>query len=327
MILFFILITTIPAMAEGNVYIDGVDAFREKSRNPFRGNDNLPYKDAQGNALTGTVIQTTSDSGTTYERHIKTVDGYADGLTITFKDGAKVMENTMSKGERHGQQTGYLPSGAVNYKGTFTNGKIDGISIWYNEDGSIKQQTWSENGVMLAGFRYENGKPVALDSTVKNICNEGEKTEERTQSYYTLGYDAFFDNGSQTYIDLKKKPVTGHITDAKAKTVTEMDAVNGLLEGVVKTFTEGRLVSEVYYMGGRKHGADITYHKSGLPELSVHYLYDRIEGLTTYRNEKGKIVHEVIFREGKAVSGYKINKDKLILMTKDDLKMMEENYL
>lgn len=51
-----------------------------------------------------------------------------------------------------------------------------------------------------------------------------------------------------------------------------------------------------------------------------------IEGLTTFLSDKGKVIHKIIFRGGKAVNGYLVYEKKAVAFGKEDLADFEVMY-
>jgi len=68
---------------------------------------------------------------------------YKDGLNFweftSFRpDGSKCVVQHYNSSGCDGEDTGYYPSGKINYRGCYKSGKQVGTWTWYNEDGSVK---------------------------------------------------------------------------------------------------------------------------------------------------------------------------------------------
>ena len=76
---------------------------------------------------------------TNQEWHYK--NGQFEGLCVTFhSNGTNSVVWNAHNGLAVEEETGYYPSGRLNYKGTRTNGDHLGVWIWHNEDGTVKER-------------------------------------------------------------------------------------------------------------------------------------------------------------------------------------------
>ena len=71
------------------------------------------------------------------EIHCK--NGEYDGLFTSYApDGSKSVEQRYGPNGIDGEESGWYPSGKLEYHGVHRNGQEIGTWTWYNEDGSIK---------------------------------------------------------------------------------------------------------------------------------------------------------------------------------------------
>jgi hypothetical protein len=62
-------------------------------------------------------------------------------FTSFYSNGSKaVVQHNGAEGAEgaEGEETGYFPSGALNYRGRYSNGEPAGTWVWYSEDGSVR---------------------------------------------------------------------------------------------------------------------------------------------------------------------------------------------
>lgn len=281
-------------------YTLNVDAFMDIQTGTFT--------DILGNPVSGVVRYKRERSQT--EREYPVSDGLIHGTVREWKNGKLLVEANYSKGQNYGISRSLYPNGNNKVVVYDFDGKKNGLRTEYNEDGTIKSEELFRNGKGILGYT------TAKDNTIEAIGNK---------NTFTLGVDAFFDNLTQTYVDEDNKSITGLI-HAKGVLAREIQVKNGKLDGLVKTYRAGVLISEVMYRQGNLHGAATTFYKNGRPELTSYYSYGLIDGLTTSWYQNGVIIHEVIFRNGKAVSGYLTYEKKIVALTKSDLDIMEEIY-
>ncbi len=305
LVVFIILLHLLPfsVVAADNAtteYTMGVDAFRDKKTGAFA--------DILGNPVSGVVRYKHERSQ--IEREYPVSNGLIHGTVREWKNGKLLVEANYSKGKNYGISRSLYPNGNNKVVVYDFDGENNGVRTEYNEDGSIKAELLFRNGRGIIGYT------TAKDNTIEIT---GKKDT------FTLGVDAFFDNLTQTYVDEGNNSITGLIY-AKGVLSREMQVKNGKLDGMVKTYRAGALISEVMYRQGNLHGAATTFYKNGRPELTSYYSYGLIDGLTTSWYQNGVIIHEVIFRNGKAVSGYLTYEKKIVALTKSDLDIMEEIY-
>lgn len=67
---------------------------------------------------------------------------YRNGQYGTFtsfhSNGSKAVVQHYGAQGADGEDTGYFPSGALNYKARYSKGEPTGTWVWYNEDGSVR---------------------------------------------------------------------------------------------------------------------------------------------------------------------------------------------
>src|ERR1043165_744903 len=69
---------------------------------------------------------------------IRYKDGKRDGEMTSFYDGgSKAVVTHFIQGVQEGNETGYFPSGNVNYRGAYKANEMVGTSTWFNEDGTV----------------------------------------------------------------------------------------------------------------------------------------------------------------------------------------------
>lgn len=63
---------------------------------------------------------------------------YFGTFTSFYSNGSKAVVQHYGAEGADGEDTGYFPSGALNYKARHSKGKPTGTWVWYNEDGSVR---------------------------------------------------------------------------------------------------------------------------------------------------------------------------------------------
>jgi antitoxin component YwqK of YwqJK toxin-antitoxin module len=101
---------------------------------------------------------------------------------------------------------------------------------------------------------------------------------------YTLDVDAFYDNATETWRDIDKKPITG----------------------IINVYYEsGKIKLKTPYKNGKVEGLFLGYYESGKIRQETPYKNDKAEGLSKVYYESGKINAETFFKKGKMEGIYK----------------------
>ena len=105
-----------------------------------------------------------------------------------------------------------------------------------------------------------------------------------------------------------------------------MGIKKGMPNGTARVYINSVLFSETNYNEGVHHGKESRFYKNGRPELVRYFRNGMLDGLLTAYTEEGVVLHDVIFREGKAISGYITYGDKRNILTQNELTEFEEVY-
>jgi antitoxin component YwqK of YwqJK toxin-antitoxin module len=277
------------------------------NKNVFYDTTSGIYTDTIGNPFTGKLIINDDEKGIRTETHI--AEGLKNGSESTYRDTILISEGGYKDGLPHGELKQYSISGNLRSVTSFADGKLDGLSTSYNEDGAINSEELYRTGRKILGY--------------DRISTEKISTHQPKQ--YILNVDAFY-TGDQKYVDRDSVPITGVVTVITKEERFDMELNNGILHGISRTYHKNGLIrSETTYKNGQKHGLKRIFDAKGNCELQMRYVNDELNGLMTYYTEKGAIVQEIIFRNHNPVAGYFIYSGKTLLFNKDDLQEYAPN--
>ena len=307
-LIYLLLICTMAISAqaqEGRVYILDADVFLDAREPGVSG-----FVDHSGKPITGRIIHQTGY--TKYEYN--SVNGLEDGITKAYFKDLIQSESEYKEGQLHGLKKIYLSSGGLSEVIQYSKGKRDGLSTIYNKDGSIQAEYIYRADQMLIGYSGDDLPEIS----------------ERGQNFpCTFEKDVVFDNKTGLYVLTGRREgvpasCTMHFTEKDGYTETELK--KGVIDGTVKVYKNSLLISVTEYKEGTHHGEDSKYYKNGKVELTLNYRHGLLEGLITAYTEEGLVLHDVIFRDGKAISGYITYGDKHNILTQAELADFEEVY-
>jgi antitoxin component YwqK of YwqJK toxin-antitoxin module len=163
----------------------------------------------------------------------------------------------------------FYESGHLYAEETFQNGNLEGVSKTYHENGNLWTEDYYKNGLRHGICRVFDKKGRLIEE--KNYTNGEEGGKIITYSYRsngTIEKKYIYENSSKTaYIE--------YLYDLKERLETEKCINNG-----------------------KKNGFVITYYKSGGISSKAKYKNNRLHGLRTKYDEKGKAIVKEKYSNG-----------------------------
>ena len=204
-------------------------------------------------------------------------------------------------------QTSYYKSGSVRLQQNFENGKLNGHTCGFYEDGTRFFETeyvdgvasgisreYDERGDIIRVIEYSLGKKIAEVTFKENKKNGWFK------QYYLNGKlklekeykDDILDGLSKSYY----KNGNLHV---------KMNMKLGLLHGISEEYYENKILkTETSYKNGLVDGVVKHFSPKGKLEAQLFYVKDKKNGTSLFYNENEKIAHEIIFSDDMVVKGY-----------------------
>lgn len=150
----------------------------------------------------------------------------------------------------------------------YVNGKKEGISKYYNE-----------NGKLITEITYSN------DQKIKELENE------------------YYNTGELNYIrTIKNDKVEGLVTKYYKNGKIEMQAnlISGSFDGEFKKYYENGNYERVNnYVNGKLNGPDIKYFQNGKLQWEVNYINNKEEGTYKEYYPSGQLKHLGFYKNGK----------------------------
>ena len=177
-----------------------------------------------------------------------------DGVNRAWNDDGKLIaEIQYIKGELQGDSIYYHPNGQIWKICPYDKNKLQGAFKTFLENGLLLQMVEYKGGEKDGiAIRYWDSSQIAYQETYKNkLLIEGGYYDSHGELVSTIqggkGYRAIF--GKKELHELQEYQ-------------------NGIQEGLVKIFDEGRNLISIYSVkNGEKHGEEIDYYSMGSPTL------------------------------------------------------------
>lgn len=201
---------------------------------------------------------------------------------------------------------------------SWVNGKLDGESLFFHENGKISKKicfknglrngtafTHDEYGIISEEIVYENGVLNGLQKKysragggsnyleVESVYNQGKKNGFM-KMYYKGGEvkeecNFLFDN-----IDGERKE---YYQNGQIKSISVY--TNGILNGWHRTyFEDGRLCFECLYINGLESGTKIKYYENGQLEEESTYENGKKDGYEKRFSEYGCLIYQARYLQG-----------------------------
>lgn len=213
------------------------------------------------------------------DQHIKRITRYIDG-TIKSKE---ILKN----GKREGLSVLYHDNGEKKSEVRYKNGKKDGLFAWWNE---FKEPTVAgeyENGRILWEERYRNNKQIVHftewwhGTNIKKIISK-ERNGKRDGIFIE-----YFENGNKRYVESyrngeKDGKFTEYFENKDKRTVERYK--NGKLDGLFKLWTRmvGKDSKTFLYKTGR--------YKNGKEDGKVEYMDENGNRTSVEKWENGELI-------------------------------------
>jgi len=198
----------------------------------------------------------------------------------TYKDGLKQHYISYHKDGKTQEESHYDE-----------NGKIHGLSIKYDDAGTIIGEARYEHGLM-------HGKQMEVRNGVQvfTYYTNGEKDLARE---HVVRYPDGKNKETGSFDEKNKKTGKWTFWNANGKVVQEDDYLNGKLNGERKVyFDNGKLRSVETYKDDKLNGKRTDYDESERVSYEYHYLNGELDGIFKAFNE-GKLWRECLYQNGK----------------------------
>ncbi|MBV9787237.1 MAG: toxin-antitoxin system YwqK family antitoxin [Chloroflexi bacterium] len=155
--------------------------------------------------------------------------------------------------------------GRVLSRSRYRSGKLDGMTVLYDEQGRLAQQICYAEGQL-------HGPMTVYAAGVQQTLVTFERGKKHGQM---IAYDA---QGRPTMISEYERD---------------------LLDGELRLYKDGSLQAVVTYRGGVQHGRSTAYHPSGQESLVASYANNLLDGESMLYTETGQLAKTSQYREGR----------------------------
>jgi uncharacterized protein len=252
------------------------------------------------------------------EKALKSEATYEKGIAVgeykSYYRNGKVDETGMYKknGDKDGVWKEYYSNGTLLSEESFSDGKWDGSSKYYNEDGKMIEEYIYKNDILQEYKAYDpTGKVVYqnkkdgknnYDATLY-YSNANKKREGRVQGGKLTGvWKDYNMNGfitsENTYANGKKdgKSITYH---DNGKVKAETDYSEGETNGYYREYHKnGKLHMEGAYIMDKEIDVWNTYYINGNLESTTFYNDGNLDGWQEYYAINGKLDYEEFYELG-----------------------------
>lgn len=225
-------------------------------------------EDKNKQATNGTIVEFWENGKK--HRFFSTVDGLADGDYMVYTDQEILRAQHQMK-----------------------QGKMNGLSKQYYDDGKLQVERFTENGKANGSSKeyYQNGN-LSLEATFKD-----NKPEGLAKRYYETGELQIEQNHKDGQLNGQMKQ---YYEDGTLK--TEAVYKNGKMDGTYKQYYEtGKLQVEAFFKDGKQTGVQKEFYTDGSIKAERPYKNDKLNGTVKIYDTNGKVEKEQKFRDGKAL--------------------------
>lgn len=216
--------------------------------------------------------------GKTTTVYYTNIDGQLDGNFKIFNaKNSCVASGNYTKNKQEGKWTYYYDNEKIRCVIPYKNDLIIDTSWSYYPSGKKMAFRILQNNRMysLVGY-YENGKK-------QYTCNVIDT------SLYIYHKKYFYENGKLKYESTDNDTVTYTIQyySRKGIKLDNSTYLNG--NGILKTYNDDTLISEISYKNYLKDGLTVFYYPNGTKKRSVNYLQDKMVGIWNNYNADGTL--------------------------------------
>ncbi|WP_447876126.1 hypothetical protein [Serratia fonticola] len=249
-----------------------------------------------------------NDLDTSGEGKHKAFEGYTDtedfssqkfiaDFTTYYKSGERAAEISFNQqGLRDGKFNSWHKNGKIDQKIKFFDGKIDGESIQFNDNGTVANKSVFNSGVHADGScnHYDGNGNVLREHSYLDGKYEGKYVD-----YYSAGkpeLESFYKNG--VVVGEKKE----YFENGKIKSLSHFDE-QGEIDGIQETYAEsGKLISRVVYKNTQPVSTERWYVTGKEKYLEQYDENRKKHGDMKEWAENGELIHHVKFNRGDITS-------------------------
>lgn len=201
-------------------------------------------------------------------------------------------EGSYASGKKAGTWTEWSDERVV-FTGHYTDGKPDGAFVYYDRSGNELGRFEMRGGTGTMQTFHTNKKP---------------STRQRMFKGYEDGpYQVLTRNGKilveGSYRGGLKHGTWRERTHDGVPTL-EQTWSRGKLDGVVKKYVDGKLISEATYRAGKAEGSYVE-HRDGKPATTGQFSEDRRTGTWTHHDPDGNVVLVATYQDGVLAGPYR----------------------
>ena len=225
----------------------------------------------------GTYIQYYNMFGTiATEGMIK--NGKDDGRWISYGLFGNIERiSYFQKGERNGTDTTFFSNGTINTIENYKDGKVDGYVTQYNLAGKITAEGYCVDDVKEGYWLfYDNAGNLTQKAYYSN--NEPDQWQEFYYSNGNLSQEIYYDN----YIT---REIINY--DSTGKEYERLIIPDSACK-IIMHYPNGKIMSEVHYIGGVSNGLETHFHANGQKKCSYNSVMGNIFDTIRYYDEDGK---------------------------------------
>lgn len=213
------------------------------------------------------------------------------GIQRQYADGKLFGVTPYSNGEINGVEKYYNDNGTIWSERTYSNGKLNGWCREYYESGQIKWEFYCVMGKNRKGFKqyYPNGKVQSESDSSTGITKEYDEKGELTRKII-YNYTDSAHNVEKDY-------------DSNGVLICETPYINDEINGVQKEYYEnGKIKSEITYTYNLYNGIERDYYEDGVLWKEFNNVFNQnieINGIYKKYHEDGKLAIQAIYKHGK----------------------------
>ena len=188
------------------------------------------------------------------------------GFTSTVLALIFIISSTVLAGEEITKE--YYRDGKLKAECHYNEGKLEGVSRRYDEDGNLREE------------HYKNNVQEGLTRHYYGNTNEKKKREIMFKNGKPNGpYKDYYENGVL---------------------MTDGFRSDGKYEGMCKTYDqEGRLRVEKSYKNGRQEGPAKLFYETGELEKELRFSRGKLDGPARFYYKSGKIKEDLVYSSGR----------------------------
>jgi antitoxin component YwqK of YwqJK toxin-antitoxin module len=249
-------------------------------------------EDKNKRATNGTIVEFWENGKK--HRFFSTVDGLADGDYMVYNNQEILRaQHQMKQGKMNGLSKQYYDDGKLESEMFTENGKANGLGKEYYQNGNLRlETTYKDNKPEgLVKHYYENGN-LSAEAIYKN-----DKPEGLAKQYYETGELRWEQNMKNGQLNGQTKQ---YYEDGTIK--TDVVYKNGKMNGTYKQYYEtGELQVEALFKDGKQTGIQKEFYTDGKIKAERPYKNDKLNGTVKIYDSNGKIQQEQKFRDGKSI--------------------------